>query len=127
MGKNFMMSEKEIAEISKHLNEVETYGKDFAIDWLRSAFYTHKSQIDYLLKDFRELRELYLDHVLHPLSVHEAQLLNVCRICRKDPKVLMPFLLSFGEEFAHQSCLDEIKDTSVNLPNPISVMNSMIV
>lgn len=93
------------AEINKEIDEVISKGLEQAIGWLRGAFHVHKHQIDHLLRDLRELRRLYLLNTNHTLSVHEAQLLSVCRICRGE-KISAPFVLNYGEEYAHQDCLD---------------------
>lgn len=98
-----MRDEATIAERNKKLNEVIGHGPDVAISWLRSAFHMHEEQRDDLLVKLHELRALYLAKVSGPLTVQEAQLLNVCRVCRG--KVGGPFLLQYGAEFAHEGCV----------------------
>lgn len=61
-------------------------------------------QISSLLSDLLELRALFLANVTRPLTVREAQLCNVCRVCRGKPGA--PFLLEYGKEFAHPKCLE---------------------
>ena len=61
-------------------------------------------QTSSLLSDLRELRALFLANVTRPLTVREAQLCNVCRVCRGKPGA--PFLLEYGKEFAHPKCLE---------------------
>lgn len=83
---------------------------DHATDWLRSAFLTCRSQQDKLLADHRELRELFIAATaLRTLTVREAQLCSVCRICKKSYRDSGggDFLLNYGKEFAHHYCLEK--------------------
>lgn len=41
-----------------------------------------------------------------PLTVKQAQLLGVCRICMLPDGSKMPLVLNYGKEHAHQQCLD---------------------
>lgn len=104
-----MRNEQQIAEANRQIDEALAHGKKAAISWLRRAYHAHENQIERLRGDFDELRALFLACIRRPLSVREAQLLRVCRVCRgpNDPKAPGdPFVLKYGDEHAHQSCLD---------------------
>ena len=64
-----------------------------ALQWLMSAYRTHLGQVEILKASLEKLRSLYLAKTTHPLSVEEAQMLNVCRICRG--KYIAPFTLNY--------------------------------
>jgi len=98
-----MITQRDIDANNQKLDTVLSVGPDFAINWLRSAYHTHQDQLDSLLKKHRELQALFLTNVTRQLTVKEAQLTGVCRICRGEASA--PFLLSYGEEFAHVKCL----------------------
>lgn len=98
-----------LEEVARRLKEAETGNPTLEawIDWLKGAFYSHETQKASLLKTVAALRALALTSVgQRPLSVEEARLLNVCRICRGDPRA-GSLLLNYGAEYAHQSCLFE--------------------
>jgi hypothetical protein len=46
------------------------------------------------------------------LTLEQAKLMHVCRICKKPDRPLTidnkidPFILNYGEEYAHKSCLE---------------------
>lgn len=48
------------------------------------------------------LKRMFLDNVTRPLSVEEARVLGVCRLCREP--ATGPLLLEYGKEFAHLRC-----------------------
>lgn len=72
----------------------------------------HKWRVKKLEKQAAEQRERYRRLVAFALplipagrilTVPEAKLLNICRICKKpDPNVY-----NYGEEFAHRACLEQ--------------------
>ena len=105
------------------LDSVTAEGTDFALSWLRAAYITHEEQKARLLADLAELRSLYLANVSGPLSVREAQLLHVCRVCRR------PWLagdkgnlvLNHGREHAHERCLAEAGESNGPGTNAVSV------
>ena len=108
-----MLSEKLIKETNEKIDHALSYGQQAGIDWLRGAFHTHTNQIESLKEKLNELRTLYLVRLENRLSVREAQLLRVCRICRKKDHPINAdtgsFILNFGDEFAHQKCLEKEK------------------
>jgi hypothetical protein len=97
-------TEAEIVETNKEIEKVLMFGPDFALTWLRGAFHTHKEQIAFLLKDIKQLQQKFLLHVSRPLSVEEARMCNVCRVCRCPYSA--PFTMNYGEEFAHTKCIN---------------------
>ncbi len=101
-----LRSDQEIAETNKQIEKVLTYGPEEAILWLRSAFHTHQDQLAHLREKLRELRALYLAKHDGVLSVPEARLLNVCRVCRGSHANGV-FVFNFGQEFAHLACLEK--------------------
>lgn len=100
-----MEEERKAQKRNEELDKVEKSGPVFALQWLRSAYHTQSKSADHILELLHELRGCYLSVVPGKLSVREGQLLNVCRICREPYGTSMPFILNYGEEFAHQSCL----------------------
>ncbi len=54
-----------------------------------------------------ELKSLLLANTLRRLTVREAQLCRVCRLCRRPVEAEDVFVLNFGQEFAHEVCLDK--------------------
>ena len=105
------MTQKELEEVGKRLDHVLEHGPEFALDWLKGAFYSHETQKIHLLSLIKDLRSLYLSTVYGPLSVSEARLLNVCRICRvpynERRTETSPFVLNYGKEFAHENCIKQ--------------------
>jgi hypothetical protein len=92
-----------IRERNTTLDSVISKGPEQSVPWLRGAFQTHCSQIDRLRGDCEALRRLCLGGMLqcHKLTVEEARLLRVCRIC------LLPGadVYDCGKEHAHSDCL----------------------
>lgn len=112
-GTPMISEQRKMEEAKRTLDQVEKSGPMFTLYWLRSAYHTHESQIEHLLKELQELRQLFLDNVKRSLTVREAQLTNVCRICRKsfsdyrDEREKGTFLLNFGAEFVHEYCVQQ--------------------
>src|SRR5438105_3617312 len=101
------LSDQELQTIGQELDHAMSYGQDAGIKWLRAAFVSHRSQITRILKDFQELKTLFLRTKQGTLSVREAQLCAVCRLCRQPYTSGGTFLFNYGEEFAHEKCLKE--------------------
>ena len=83
--------------------------------WMQNAFITNQGTIAALRHRNKELRDMVLgwDEVgFRPrrLTVEEAQMLHCCRIC-KGAYSGGNWLLNYGEEFAHQTCVDKEKMT----------------
>lgn len=85
------------------LDEVERMGQERAVQWYRAAYHSHNTTKRLTDARYLELVNLLLANVTRPLTVREAQLCGVCRVCRT--KVTAPFVLNYGAEFAHESCL----------------------
>jgi hypothetical protein len=100
-------TEAQIKATNDRIDEVERYGTKEALSWLRSAYHTHEEGILELRARIADLRALLQQHHRGLLTVREAQLLDVCRICRGPSGA--PFTLNYGEEFAHDQCLREMK------------------
>ena len=82
-----------------------SFGHKAGVDWLRGDYHSQDDRAMRLLADLKELRAMYLAAVPdRPLTIREAQLLKVCRVCRQDDRG-GPFLFNFGEEYAHVACL----------------------
>ncbi len=73
------------------------------IDWLRGGYFAGRLGMDGLRAELDELRALFLANVSRSLTVREAQLCYVCRVCRK--KAAAPFRLNYGQEFACDGCV----------------------
>lgn len=100
--------EKELADLNRQVDEVMASNPAFALTWLRGALLSTARAKAELLADYQELKELHLKgRGPGLLSVREAQLCDACRICRRPCSA--PFVLNFGEEYAHQACLDGMK------------------
>ncbi len=110
------LTERELQEVKTQLEQVESYGTDFALGWLRGAFYSHKEREKHFKAEIAEFRLLLLAATGRRLTVREAQLCNVCRICRQGPGA--PFVLNYGKEFAHPGCLELEKQLSVVVLSP---------
>lgn len=101
------MNEKKTRERNELLDRVVGMGTDVAVPWLRSAFHTHEEQIDSLKEKRGELARLFLEAVSRPLTVREAQLCRVCRLCRRDVgDTDGVFVFDHGEEYACEACLN---------------------
>lgn len=103
-------------ESNRKIDEVLAHGEAIAVEWLRGAFHTHESWLAHILAEFRELRQLFLANVTRPLTIREAQLLDVCRVCRYRAALgaeSSAFVLNYGKEHAHQLCLDMLVNPSV--------------
>ena len=80
---------------------------------LRGACHSHVRREAEFRETIRELVEVLLANVARPLTVREAQLCRVCRICRCRAGVPCQchggdpgsFVMNYGEEFAHERCL----------------------
>lgn len=113
------LTNAEMASINFQLNDVIADGPEVAISWLRAAFMTHKAREKQILADMRELTQLFLAATgKRWLTVREAQLCHVCRICHG--KVTGPFKLNYGEEYAHEACLDATEPPTIAPDSPKS-------
>lgn len=106
-----MLTEEKTKELEEVLTQVEEVSIEDNIQWLKAAFLSQEQTIQILKDRKAELKECFLqrwgtDPKTANLSVREAQLLNVCRICLRNVSVAKtPLILNFGEEFAHELCL----------------------
>lgn len=76
--------------------------------WLRDAHIHQEGTIAWLRQRIKIL-QAYAVANLHqpgPISLREARLLDVCRICLKPRGI--PFLLNYGDEYAHTACVDAL-------------------
>lgn len=82
---------------------------DFPSRWAAEAEQTIRTTLSAAIDRADKLRDLALQHIARPLSVAEAQLLGVCRVCRVPRDQPRPepsaFVLNYGAEFAHENCL----------------------
>jgi hypothetical protein len=99
------LDQKALEEVARRLDAVRDQCPTLEswIDWLRGAYVSHESREAYLRGLAGELRAMAMSSIGRRLTVREARLLNVCRICRGEVK--SPFLLNYGQEFAHQFCV----------------------
>lgn len=96
-----MTDEARLKERNETLDAVIKQGPEESVPWLRGAFHTHCSQIDRLRDDCEALRRLCLEVGVFRLTVEQARLLRVCRVCRKPDADVY----EFGKEHAHADCL----------------------
>lgn len=100
--------EEVYAEAKAKIAEIESkYGLDELLRWLRQAYCTDQMWHD----AFRQRRKEFVALVLswpevaaRPLTVKDAQMLGVCRVCRKPAAA--PFILNFGDEHACKTCVE---------------------
>jgi len=99
-------TDEEIKQANEQIERVLKYGDKEALKWLRAAYHTHEDQLAHMRAKMKELRAACLARMTGTLSVKEAQLLNVCRVCRGSYQAKGVFVFNYGEEFAHQKCLE---------------------
>lgn len=78
------------------------------LDW-------HKDAVAQLRDKLVQIRFFVQSHNLLEgidLTVNEAHLFDVCRVCKKPAGARPndPFVLHYGDEYAHKSCLKEHKN-----------------
>ena len=79
--------------------------------WLEDAHVSNQGTIAALRQRNKELREMVLewDEIrLKRLTVKEAQMLHCCRVCMGTYSS-GDWLLNYGEEFAHRTCVEREK------------------
>jgi hypothetical protein len=95
----------------EYVNSLRGHPQDDQLSWLRGDYVRAEGSLVTVLQTLRELRAVVLawpETQCRALTVREAQLLNVCRVCQGPPLPSRPgrsFVLNFGEEFAHDDCL----------------------
>ncbi len=101
---------KSAEEIALFLKETEAGCPTLEawIGWLKGAYFSHEMQIAALRNKLAALRTLALTSVNRPLTVEEARLRDVCRICRGKPSA--SFLYNYGKEYAHRDCVSSVAD-----------------
>lgn len=107
---------KQLEDVAEQLRRAEQGCPDLEawVGWLKGAFFSHSSAVQCLRARLNAVRGLALSWAPpgHKLTVEEARMLNVCRLCHLAPLPTPeggPFVLKYGEEFAHQKCLEKEK------------------
>lgn len=112
------MTEEERIAHCKTLDAVDALDPAAARAWYRSAFFSHEDAVERLREKIADLRRELLLALTRPvcLTVKQARLLDVCRVClqstnglRQSPGDSDALVLNYGEEFAHASCLEREK------------------
>jgi hypothetical protein len=92
--------------VNEDLSRLDRYPADKQLDWLRQACRSNIRAMDELRANYRTLAA----HVLtwpevreRTLTVKDAQLLHVCRLCKGPPKGRL--MTNFGREYACWECL----------------------
>ena len=101
-----MTSDEIYQEARDQLAMLDQYSGNQQMEWLRQSFVSQhwaKQRLRDLIDELRTLVRSWPEAKAHTLTVKEATVLAVCRICWQKPT--MPLILDYGREFACQKCL----------------------